>query len=98
MRYWQVQVKIALLDYGGFPLAINRSPEEMRINLMEHPNLSNVIVLFIVFKARVGDVGGQAVGYYGGCYSPAGTMIIAHSYFGGFCAWSCKQVISEYRF
>uniref|UniRef100_A0A914ZVD2 Elongator complex protein 2 n=2 Tax=Parascaris univalens TaxID=6257 RepID=A0A914ZVD2_PARUN len=42
-------------------------------------------------KARVGDVGGQAVGYYGGCYSPAGTMIIAHSYFGGFCAWSCKQ-------
>uniref|UniRef100_A0A0M3IHR1 Elongator complex protein 2 n=1 Tax=Ascaris lumbricoides TaxID=6252 RepID=A0A0M3IHR1_ASCLU len=43
-------------------------------------------------KVRVGDVGGQAVGYYGGCYSPAGTMIIAHSYFGGFYAWSCKQL------
>uniref|UniRef100_F1KSV1 Elongator complex protein 2 n=2 Tax=Ascaris TaxID=6251 RepID=F1KSV1_ASCSU len=46
-------------------------------------------------KVRVGDVGGQAVGYYGGCYSPAGTMIIAHSYFGGFYAWSCKQECSD---
>ncbi|VDM49214.1 unnamed protein product [Toxocara canis] len=46
-------------------------------------------------KVRVGDVGGQAVGYYGGCYSPMGNMIIAYSYFGGFYAWRSAQEQTE---
>uniref|UniRef100_A0A0N5AUM9 Elongator complex protein 2 n=1 Tax=Syphacia muris TaxID=451379 RepID=A0A0N5AUM9_9BILA len=42
-------------------------------------------------KARVGEVGGQASGYNGGCYSADGLTILAVSYFGGFYAWRCEE-------
>ncbi|KAM3722590.1 Elongator complex protein [Dirofilaria immitis] len=40
---------------------------------------------------RVGDVGGQAVGFFGACFSPDGCTILAYSYFGGFCSWQLEE-------
>lgn len=42
-------------------------------------------------KVRVGSVGGQAAGFYGGCFSPDGSVILGNSYFGGFFAWHLQQ-------
>uniref|UniRef100_A0A1I7ZGL4 Elongator complex protein 2 n=1 Tax=Steinernema glaseri TaxID=37863 RepID=A0A1I7ZGL4_9BILA len=38
-------------------------------------------------KVRVGEVGGQAVGYYGGIFANEGSRIVGHSYFGGIYVW-----------
>ncbi|VBB27871.1 unnamed protein product [Acanthocheilonema viteae] len=45
---------------------------------------------------RVGDVGGQAVGFFGACFSPDGYTILAYSYFGGFCSWKMQKEDSSY--
>ncbi|MFH4974324.1 hypothetical protein AB6A40_001033 [Gnathostoma spinigerum] len=46
-------------------------------------------------KARMGDVGGQAVGFFGACFSPTGNSILANTYFGGFVMWNRSLDISE---
>ncbi|KAK0415976.1 hypothetical protein QR680_012228 [Steinernema hermaphroditum] len=38
-------------------------------------------------KVRVGEVGGQAVGYYGAVFTNEGLRIVGHSYFGGIYVW-----------
>ena len=43
-------------------------------------------------SARLGGVGGHAGGFYGGCWSPDGDSIIAHSFTGGLYMWNLKQV------
>lgn len=48
--------------------------------------------LIIVLKVRVGEVGGQASGYNGGCFALGGSAILATSYFGGFYAWLPDEV------
>ena len=45
-----------------------------------------------LLQVRVGEVGGQAAGYNGGCFSPDGDVILAYSYFGGFHAWYLDKV------
>ncbi|VDM19969.1 unnamed protein product [Wuchereria bancrofti] len=47
-------------------------------------------------SVRVGDVGGQAVGFFGACFSPDGYAILAYSYFGGFCSWQIEKEGSSY--
>ncbi|CAG9533882.1 unnamed protein product [Cercopithifilaria johnstoni] len=47
-------------------------------------------------SVRVGDVGGQAVGFFGACFSPDGYTILAYSYFGGFCSWQVEKEDSSY--
>lgn len=43
-------------------------------------------------QVRVGDVGGQAAGFFGACFSPDGYTILAYSYFGGFYSWQVEKV------
>lgn len=38
-------------------------------------------------KIRVGDVGGNSLGFYGGKFSPDGQSIIGHSFHGSFHIW-----------
>uniref|UniRef100_A0A915Q6H8 Elongator complex protein 2 n=1 Tax=Setaria digitata TaxID=48799 RepID=A0A915Q6H8_9BILA len=45
-----------------------------------------------VDAVRVGDVGGQAAGFLGACFSPDGCTILAYSYFGGFFSWQLEKV------
>lgn len=40
-------------------------------------------------KMRVGDVGGNTLGFYGGVFGPTGKTILAHSYHGAFHMWNC---------
>lgn len=38
-------------------------------------------------KIRVGDVGGNSLGFYGGKFSPDGQSIMGHSFHGSFHIW-----------
>ncbi|XP_076360831.1 elongator complex protein 2 isoform X2 [Tachypleus tridentatus] len=38
-------------------------------------------------KVRVGEVGGNTLGFYGGVFSPDGNSILAHGYHGAFHLW-----------
>ncbi|ALC40621.1 Elp2 [Drosophila busckii] len=43
-------------------------------------------------QVRVGTVGGNSMGFYGGKFAPDGCSIMAHSYQGGFHIWNkCKE-------
>lgn len=41
---------------------------------------------------RVGEVGGNTLGLYGGMFAPDGRSIIAHGYQGAFHQWSLDEV------
>ena len=46
---------------------------------------------------RVGEVGGNTLGFYGGLISPGGLLIFAHDYQGGFHLWGKRgrEVVSH---
>ena len=41
---------------------------------------------------RVGEVGGNTLGFYGGLFSPDGECIVAHGYQGAFHVWRKDKV------
>lgn len=42
-------------------------------------------------KIRVGDVGGNSLGFYGGRFSPDGRSIMGHAFYGSFHIWRQNQ-------
>ncbi|ESO84286.1 hypothetical protein LOTGIDRAFT_176189 [Lottia gigantea] len=46
---------------------------------------------------RVGEVGGNTLGFYGGMFSPDGLKIIAHGYQGAFHHWSLNQITNQWN-
>ncbi|XP_054712715.1 elongator complex protein 2-like [Uloborus diversus] len=42
-------------------------------------------------KVRVGEVGGNTLGFYGGVFSPCGEIIIAHGYQGAIHVWQLDE-------
>ena len=58
--------------------------------------LDNLITVALLFaQARVGEVGGNTLGLYGGVYSNDGERFVAHGYQGAFHIWKLDQV-SQY--
>lgn len=43
---------------------------------------------------RVGEVGGNTLGFYGGLFSPSGESILAHGYHGALHQWILNKVSS----
>eukprot|EP00163_Fabomonas_tropica_P018967 TRINITY_DN3338_c0_g2_i2.p1 TRINITY_DN3338_c0_g2~~TRINITY_DN3338_c0_g2_i2.p1 ORF type:complete len:807 (+),score=134.55 TRINITY_DN3338_c0_g2_i2:171-2591(+) len=41
-----------------------------------------------VSTARMGEMGGNTLGFYGGLFSPSGTQVLAHNYTGAFHLWT----------
>ncbi|XP_060064524.1 elongator complex protein 2-like [Ylistrum balloti] len=50
-----------------------------------------------VEEVRVGEVGGNTLGFYGGMFSPHGDAIIAHGYQGAFHHWSYDKVKETWK-
>ncbi|XP_022307408.1 elongator complex protein 2-like isoform X1 [Crassostrea virginica] len=48
-------------------------------------------------QMRVGEVGGNTLGLYGGMFAPDGKSIIAHGYQGAFHQWSHDEVSNQWR-
>lgn len=43
-------------------------------------------------EARVGEVGGNVLGFYGGKFGPGGNCFMGHGYQGSFHIWSFSEV------
>ncbi|XP_061179769.1 elongator complex protein 2-like [Saccostrea echinata] len=48
-------------------------------------------------QVRVGEVGGNTLGLYGGMFAPDGRSIIAHGYQGAFHQWSYNESSNQWR-
>ncbi|KAL6070511.1 Elongator subunit elp2 [Balamuthia mandrillaris] len=48
-------------------------------------------------EVRVGELGGNTLGFYGGLWSPRGSLILAHGYNGAFHLWKAHQQSEEER-
>jgi elongator complex protein 2 len=46
-----------------------------------------------VEQVRVGEVGGNNLGFYGGVFSPSGKSILAQGYQGAFHVWHQQEVL-----
>lgn len=44
-----------------------------------------------LIKARLGEVGGNALGFFGGLWSPLGDLALAHGYHGSFHIWQSQD-------
>lgn len=43
-------------------------------------------------EARMGEVGGNTLGFFGACFGPVGAAILAHGYQGGLHIWHEHEV------
>lgn len=43
-------------------------------------------------EARMGEVGGNTLGFFGACFGPVGAAILAHGYQGGIHIWHKHEV------
>uniref|UniRef100_A0A0B7ACE9 Elongator complex protein 2 n=2 Tax=Arion vulgaris TaxID=1028688 RepID=A0A0B7ACE9_9EUPU len=48
-------------------------------------------------EVRVGDVGGNTLGFFGGLFSPCGQSILGHGYQGAFNQWTYNKVSSVWE-
>lgn len=46
-------------------------------------------------RVRVGELGGNSLGFYGGLFGPEGKYILAHGYNGTFHLWKKKNTENE---
>lgn len=51
----------------------------------------SVISCWLFIKVRVGEVGGNTLGFYGCQMSPDGFMILAHAFHGALHLWHCDS-------
>ncbi|XP_057671007.1 elongator complex protein 2 isoform X1 [Diorhabda carinulata] len=47
-------------------------------------------------KLRVGEIGGNTLGFYGGLFGPKGDMILGYSYHGAFHMWKYCEKLSQW--
>ncbi|CAG9817395.1 unnamed protein product [Phaedon cochleariae] len=92
---WQtynVLLESILTGHEGWIYSVNWNPKNLQI-LSASIDKSMIIWEFDecsglwLEKIRVGEVGGNTLGFYGGIFSPSGDRILAHSYHGAFHIW-----------
>ena len=49
--------------------------------------IAMIKVKILFLQVRVGEVGGNTLGFYGGVFNPTGEKILAHSYQGSLHMW-----------
>ncbi len=52
----------------------------------------NLFFFFIFRQARVGEIGGNTLGFYGCTFSPCGSYILGHGYEGALHLWKIDEV------
>jgi hypothetical protein len=59
-------------------------------------NFTCLCVILTRLQVRVGEVGGNTLGLYGGLFSPDGSSILAHGYQGALHQWIHNKVLSAF--
>ncbi|ESP01537.1 hypothetical protein LOTGIDRAFT_207709 [Lottia gigantea] len=92
VKIWRQQCSNENGDYKQAMSLLSASMDKTMI-LWQPETESNVWVE----KVRVGEVGGNTLGFYGGMFSPDGLKIIAHGYQGAFHHWSLNQITNQWN-
>ncbi|XP_023017207.1 elongator complex protein 2 [Leptinotarsa decemlineata] len=91
-KIFNVHLESILTGHEGWVYSVNWNPKSLQL-------LSSSIDKSMIIweldtgsdvwqeKLRVGEVGGNTLGFYGGVFSPKGDKILAHSYRGAFHIW-----------
>lgn len=66
------------------------------ITLISNDRPHNMFFFSLSPQVRVGEVGGNTLGFYGCQMSPDGSMIVAHAFHGALHLW-CKDLDKEVR-
>nr|CAH7738001.1 unnamed protein product [Callosobruchus chinensis] len=89
---YSVYLESVLTGHEGWIYSVNWSQKDMQL-LSASIDKSMVLWEYNkeaglwLEKIRVGEVGGNTLGFYGGLFSPDGERIMAHSYHGAFHIW-----------
>lgn len=95
-KNYRIYVDSILSGHEGWIYSVNWAPNTLQL-LSASLDKSMIIWEFDpennlwLDKIRVGEVGGNTLGFYGGCFSPDGKSIFAHSYHGAFHIWTLKN-------
>ncbi|CEF65500.1 Elongator complex protein 2 [Strongyloides ratti] len=93
---WKVYVETILSGHEGWIYSVKWHPSKLAI-------LTCSIDKFIMIweplddrgvwleEHRLGEIGGQAVGYYGATFGDNGDEVIANSYYGGLYCWKMNE-------
>lgn len=83
-----------MLGHEGWIYSVNWNPNSLQLL---SASLDKTLVIWefdpqinLWFeKARMGEVGGNTLGFYGGIFGPSGKTVLGHSYHGAFHIWNC---------
>ncbi|KAG5896915.1 hypothetical protein JTB14_028143 [Gonioctena quinquepunctata] len=89
---YNVYLESILTGHEGWIYSVNWNPKSLQL-LSASIDKSMIVWEFDISsglwleKMRVGEVGGNTLGFYGGIFSPNGDKILAHNYHGAFHIW-----------
>nr|XP_022902436.1 probable elongator complex protein 2 [Onthophagus taurus] len=86
---YKIELQSILMGHEGWVYSINWSPNDVKLL---SASIDKTLVIWEFDKianlwletTRLGEVGGNTLGFYGAMFSPDGKSIIAHSYHGAF--------------
>lgn len=85
--HWQPAIKVAGSTSPIQPLSLlSVSMDKTMIVWVPDPNTGTWLD-----QVRMGDVGGNTLGLYGGVFGPSGDIIIGHGYQGAFHIWQREE-------
>ncbi|KAJ8913600.1 hypothetical protein NQ315_013422 [Exocentrus adspersus] len=92
-KKYNIYLESVLTGHEGWVYSVNWSPVSLQI-LSASIDKSLIIWEFDkvsglwLEKVRMGEVGGNTLGFYGGVFGPDGKQVCAHSYHGAFHIWA----------
>ncbi|KAL4706331.1 hypothetical protein ACJJTC_004940 [Scirpophaga incertulas] len=100
---WSVKLEAVLAGHEGWVYGVQWHPYNVKTNCLFivccHPSLDKTAIVWEpegeegawVERVRVGEVGGNGLGFYGSRFGPNGDSFMAHGYNGSFHIWTlCK--------
>ncbi|KAJ8932764.1 hypothetical protein NQ314_014466 [Rhamnusium bicolor] len=95
---YDIYLESVLTGHEGWVYSVNWNPKSLQLLsasidksmiIWEYDNSSGLWLE----KIRVGEIGGNTLGFYGGSFGPDGNQILAHSYHGAFHIWTnCEKL------
>lgn len=93
---YTIQLESVLAGHEGWIYSVNWSPTNLQLL---SSSLDKTMIIWEYDKQiglwferiRVGEVGGNTLGFYGGVFGPIGRNVLGHSYHGAFHIWNCIE-------
>ncbi|XP_037044564.1 probable elongator complex protein 2 isoform X3 [Bradysia coprophila] len=97
-HHFAIGLESVLLGHDGWVYGVNWSRQADGTLQLLSSSIDKTLIIWTTTedgvwmeKIRVGDVGGNSLGFYGGKFSPDGQSIMGHSFHGSFHIWRQNQ-------